>query len=73
VPQRNTFPPMTMNPIQRLSVSLAEASAAQEREPPPETIDRDDWLARVGDVARRLRAAARAPEGERAPPVADED
>jgi len=64
---------MTMNPIQRLSVALAEAAAAEERDPPPETIDRDDWLSRVGEVARRLRGAARAPHGERAPPVADED
>jgi hypothetical protein len=64
---------MTMNSIQRLSVVLAETAADEESDSSPETIDRDDWLSRVGDVARRLRAAARVPDGERTPPERDED
>ena len=57
-------PPRSMNPLQRFSRELAEAaadSAAERSEPAsgPDTIDRDDWLSRVGDVARLLRTARR--------------
>lgn len=46
-----------MNPIQRLSVTLAKTPADEEPGREAEIVDRDDWLSRVSDVARRLRAA----------------
>jgi hypothetical protein len=62
-----------MNPIQRLSVTLAEAAATEESARQTEIVDRDDWLSRVGDVARRLRAATRTRAVARAVRSPDED
>lgn len=45
-----------MNAIQRLSITLAETAAEDEPPRPNERSDRDDWLSRVGEIARRLRA-----------------
>lgn len=38
-----------------------------------EAMDRDDWLCRVGDVARKLREQRRAAEDKRRQAAADRD
>ena len=45
-----------MNRIQRLSITLAETAAEDDQPRQDERAERDDWLSRVGEIARRLRA-----------------
>lgn len=56
-----------MNHIQRLSIALADDETEQEPVREAEPAERDDWLSRVGEIARRVRDATAPAEGRRGP------
>jgi hypothetical protein len=62
-----------MNHIQRLSIALVDDETAQEPVRRAEPAERDDWLSRVGEIARRGRDATASAEGRRWPAPREDD